>query len=32
LVDDILSPKRDSYRLRGKNLDARIGAQPAEIG
>jgi hypothetical protein len=28
----ILSLKGDSYRLRGKNLDAQIGAKPAEIG
>ena len=24
--------KGDSYRLRGKDLDTRIGAKPAEIG
>jgi DNA replication protein DnaC len=29
---EILSLKGDSYRLRGKNLDARIGAKPPEIG
>jgi DNA replication protein DnaC len=29
---EILSLKGDSYRLRGKDLDARIGAKPAEIG
>jgi hypothetical protein len=29
---EILSPKGDSYRLRGKDLDARIGAKSAEIG
>src|SRR5437868_13004862 len=29
---EILSLKGDSYRLRGKELDARIGAKPAEIG
>jgi DNA replication protein DnaC len=28
---EILSLKGDSYRLRGKNLGARPGAQPAEI-
>src|SRR5579875_1374912 len=28
---EILSLKGDSYRLRGKNLDTRIGAKPAEI-
>jgi hypothetical protein len=28
----LVSLKGDSYRLRGKNLDARIGAKPAEIG
>src|SRR6201993_2924564 len=28
---EILSLKGDSYRLRGKDLDTRIGAQPAEI-
>jgi hypothetical protein len=28
---EILSLKGDSYRLRGKDLDARIGAKPAEI-
>src|SRR5438067_3601938 len=28
---EILSLKGDSYRLRGKELDARIGAKPAEI-
>jgi hypothetical protein len=26
------SLKGDSYRLRGKDLDTRIGAKPAEIG
>jgi len=26
-----VSLKGDSYRLRGKDLDARIGAKPAEI-
>jgi hypothetical protein len=30
--DEILILKGDRYRLRGKNLDARIGAKPAEIG
>jgi DNA replication protein DnaC len=29
---EILSLKGDSYRLRGKDLDARIGAKPAHIG
>jgi len=29
---EILSLRGDSYRLRGKDLDARIGAKPAEIG
>ena len=29
---EILSLKGDSYRLRGKDLDARIGAKPPEIG
>src|SRR3979409_49000 len=29
---EILSLKGDSYRLRGKDLDARIGAKPAQIG
>jgi len=29
---EILSLKGDSYRLRAKNLDARIGAKPADIG
>lgn len=29
---EILSLKGDSYRLRGKDLDARNGAKPAEIG
>jgi DNA replication protein DnaC len=29
---EILSLKGDSYRLRGKDADARPGAQPAEIG
>jgi DNA replication protein DnaC len=29
---EILSLKGDSYRLRGKNLDPRIGAKPPEIG
>jgi DNA replication protein DnaC len=29
---EILSLKGDSYRLRGKDLDARIGAKPTEIG
>jgi DNA replication protein DnaC len=29
---EILSLKGDSYRLRGKDLDARIGARPPEIG
>src|SRR5881227_1732976 len=28
---EILSLKGDSYRLRGKDLDTRIGAKPAEI-
>jgi DNA replication protein DnaC len=28
---EILSLKDDSYRLRGKDLDTRIGAKPAEI-
>jgi DNA replication protein DnaC len=28
---EILSLKGDSYRLKGKDLDARIGAKPAEI-
>jgi DNA replication protein DnaC len=28
---EILSLKSDSYRLRGKDLDTRIGAKPAEI-
>jgi hypothetical protein len=28
---EILSLKGDSYRLRGKDLDARSGAKPAEI-
>ena len=28
---EILSLKGDSYRLRGKDLDARIGAKPVEI-
>jgi hypothetical protein len=26
-----LSLRGDNYRLRGKDLDARIGAKPAEI-
>ena len=26
------APKGDSYRLRGKDLDARIGAKPTDIG
>ena len=29
---EILSLKGDSYRLRGKDLDSRTGAKPAEIG
>ena len=29
---EILSLKGDSYRLRGKDLDTRIGTKPAEIG
>ena len=29
---EILSLKGDSYRLRGKDLDTRIGAKPAQIG
>ena len=29
---EILSLKGDSYRLRGKDLDTRIGAKPPEIG
>ncbi len=29
---EILSLKGDSYRIRGKDLDTRIGAKPAEIG
>jgi DNA replication protein DnaC len=29
---EILSLKGDSYRLRGKDLDTRTGAKPAEIG
>ena len=29
---EILSLKGDSYRLRGKNLDARIATKPPEIG
>src|SRR5947208_4957798 len=29
---EILSLKGDSYRLRGKDLDTRISAKPAEIG
>ena len=29
---EILSLKGDSYRLRGKDLDTRIGAKPAAIG
>jgi DNA replication protein DnaC len=29
---DILSLKGDSYRLRGKDLDARLAAEPAQIG
>jgi DNA replication protein DnaC len=29
---EILSLKGDSYRLRGKDLDARSAAKPAEIG
>src|SRR5579863_2824648 len=29
---EILSLKGDSYRLRGKDLDARSGAKPPEIG
>ena len=28
---EILSLKGDSYRLRGRDLDARIGAKSAEI-
>jgi DNA replication protein DnaC len=28
---EIVSLKGDSYRLRGKDLDARIGAKPAQI-
>ncbi len=28
---EILSLKGDSYRLRGKDLDTRIGAKPTEI-
>jgi DNA replication protein DnaC len=28
---EILSLKGDSYRLRGKDIDTRIGAKPAEI-
>jgi hypothetical protein len=28
---EILSLKGDSYRLRGKDLGARAGTQPAEI-
>ena len=28
---EILSLKGDSYRLRGKELDARLSAKPAEI-
>jgi hypothetical protein len=28
---EILSLKGDSYQLRRKDLDARIGAKPAEI-
>ena len=29
---EILSLKGDSFRLRGKDLDTRIGTKPAEIG
>jgi DNA replication protein DnaC len=29
---EILSLKGDSYRLRGKELDARIGTKPVELG
>src|SRR5436305_4879465 len=29
---EILSLKGDSYRLRGKDLDTRIGAKPPEVG
>ena len=29
---EILALKGDSYRFRGKDLDARIGTKPAEIG
>jgi hypothetical protein len=29
---EILSLKGDSYRLRGKDLDTRIGARPSEYG
>jgi DNA replication protein DnaC len=29
---EILSLKGDSYRLRGQDLDTRIGAKPAELG
>jgi hypothetical protein len=32
LVHLLMLAKGDSYRLRGKDLDARIGAKPAEIG
>jgi DNA replication protein DnaC len=28
---EILSLKGDSYRLRGKDLDARIGPKPADL-
>jgi DNA replication protein DnaC len=28
---EILSLRGDSYRLRGKDLDTRIGTKPAEI-
>jgi hypothetical protein len=30
-ASEIRSLKADSYRLRGKDLDTRIGAKPAEI-
>jgi DNA replication protein DnaC len=29
---EILSLKGDSYRLRGKELDARIGTKPVQLG
>ena len=32
LNTEILSLKGDSYRLRGKDLGARPGAEPAQIG